>query len=144
MSVVCILQYKSPFLDALLQVHSSRLPALCHSPINNAMSMTVVVSPYMHLNMLQGKFYLELRILINIRCSFDNSYITWVTDDKPVWTLMGAGMGADPAVEIGARAVPQEPMVNEPQSFLELSLTFVIVHHCQLGLVPEFRLYRFR
>ncbi|KAF7974426.1 hypothetical protein HWV62_12296 [Athelia sp. TMB] len=30
---------------------------------------------------------------------FDNSYITWINNDLPVWTLMGAGMAADPLTE---------------------------------------------
>jgi beta-glucan synthesis-associated protein KRE6 len=41
---------------------------------------------------------------------FDNAYISWVTDDKLAWTLLVDGMGADPAVEISARPIPQEPM----------------------------------
>ncbi|QRW07225.1 glycoside hydrolase family 16 protein [Ceratobasidium sp. AG-Ba] len=39
-----------------------------------------------------------------------DGYITWLTDDKPTWTIRGAGMGPDSRVEIGARPVPQEPM----------------------------------
>ncbi|KEP51650.1 glycoside hydrolase family 16 protein [Rhizoctonia solani 123E] len=39
-----------------------------------------------------------------------DGYITWVSDDKPAWTLRGAGMGADPRVEIGPRPVPMEPL----------------------------------
>ncbi|CAL1701248.1 unnamed protein product [Somion occarium] len=41
---------------------------------------------------------------------FDDAYITWVSDNKISWTLMVDGLGADPAVEISARPVPQEPM----------------------------------
>ncbi|TDL27014.1 glycoside hydrolase family 16 protein, partial [Rickenella mellea] len=41
---------------------------------------------------------------------FDDAYITWVTADKPVWTLMAAGMGPDPLSEINQRPIPQEPM----------------------------------
>jgi len=41
---------------------------------------------------------------------FDNAYITWIADNKVAWTLMAAGMGADDAVQISARPVPQEPM----------------------------------
>ncbi|KAF8893334.1 glycoside hydrolase family 16 protein [Infundibulicybe gibba] len=41
---------------------------------------------------------------------FDNSYITWISDNKVAWTLRGVGMGPDTAVEIGTRPVPQEPM----------------------------------
>ncbi|KZP27994.1 glycoside hydrolase family 16 protein [Athelia psychrophila] len=41
---------------------------------------------------------------------FDNSYVTWINNGQKVWTMMGAGMGADSLTEIGARPVPQEPM----------------------------------
>ncbi|QRV83296.1 glycoside hydrolase family 16 protein [Ceratobasidium sp. AG-Ba] len=40
----------------------------------------------------------------------NDGYITWVNDNKPAWTIRGAGMAADPIVEIGPRPVPQEPM----------------------------------
>ncbi|KAG8706592.1 hypothetical protein FRC08_000955 [Ceratobasidium sp. 394] len=39
-----------------------------------------------------------------------DGYITWTNDNKPTWSIRGAGMAADPRVEIGARPVPQEPM----------------------------------
>ncbi|KAF9451019.1 glycoside hydrolase family 16 protein [Macrolepiota fuliginosa MF-IS2] len=41
---------------------------------------------------------------------FDKSYITWINDGKQAWSLMGAGMNADPRAEIHARPVPLEPM----------------------------------
>ncbi|KAN0097549.1 glycoside hydrolase family 16 protein [Tylopilus felleus] len=41
---------------------------------------------------------------------FDNAYITWISDNKVAWTFNVAGMAADPAVQISARPVPQEPM----------------------------------
>ncbi|KAK1230580.1 hypothetical protein PQX77_006317 [Marasmius sp. AFHP31] len=41
---------------------------------------------------------------------FDDSYISWINDGQQVCTVMGAGLGADPRVEISARPVPQEPM----------------------------------
>lgn len=41
---------------------------------------------------------------------FDNGYITWISDSKPVWTVMAAGVGPDPLTEIAARPIPQEPM----------------------------------
>uniref|UniRef100_A0A8H7XP48 GH16 domain-containing protein n=1 Tax=Psilocybe cubensis TaxID=181762 RepID=A0A8H7XP48_PSICU len=41
---------------------------------------------------------------------FDHSYITWINDGKPAWTLRAAGMSADAQTEINARPVPQEPM----------------------------------
>ncbi|KAH0834148.1 beta-glucan synthesis-associated protein-domain-containing protein [Lanmaoa asiatica] len=41
---------------------------------------------------------------------FDNAYITWISDDKRVWTVMAGGLGPDPLTEISARPIPQEPM----------------------------------
>ncbi|KAF9060644.1 beta-glucan synthesis-associated [Rhodocollybia butyracea] len=41
---------------------------------------------------------------------FDNSYIRWISSGKLSWGLNVAGLGADPAVQIGARPVSQEPM----------------------------------
>lgn len=41
---------------------------------------------------------------------FDDSYITWVQNDKNAWTLFGSALGPDPAVEISSRPIPQEPM----------------------------------
>ncbi|KAI5831982.1 glycoside hydrolase family 16 protein [Schizophyllum commune Tattone D] len=41
---------------------------------------------------------------------FDDGYITWVNNGAAAWTIKAAGMGADDAVEISARPVPQEPM----------------------------------
>lgn len=63
--------------------------------------------------------------------SFDNAYITWVTDDKPSWTLYSGGLAADTRVEIGARPIPEEPMVC---SFLLVHLQcsnidVIVVHH---------------
>ncbi|EKM79874.1 hypothetical protein AGABI1DRAFT_119930 [Agaricus bisporus var. burnettii JB137-S8] len=37
-------------------------------------------------------------------------YITWVSDSQISWTLNSGGVGANAAVEISARPVPQEPM----------------------------------
>jgi hypothetical protein len=41
-------------------------------------------------------------------------YITWVSDNQISWTLNAGGVGANAAVEISARPVPQEPMVCTP------------------------------
>jgi hypothetical protein len=43
---------------------------------------------------------------------YDDAYITWIDDGKMAWTLYAGGVAADPRVEISARPVPQEPMVN--------------------------------
>jgi hypothetical protein len=45
--------------------------------------------------------------------SFDDGYITWINDDKAVWTITAAGMGRDDRTEIAPRPIPQEPMVSE-------------------------------
>ncbi|KAB5589699.1 Beta-glucan synthesis-associated protein SKN1 [Ceratobasidium theobromae] len=39
-----------------------------------------------------------------------DGYIAWTNDNKPAWKIYGAGLAADPRVEIGARPVPMEPM----------------------------------
>ncbi|KAL4078027.1 glycoside hydrolase family 16 protein [Scleroderma citrinum] len=41
---------------------------------------------------------------------FENGYITWISDSKPVWTVMAGGLAADPLTEIGPRPIPEEPM----------------------------------
>jgi len=41
---------------------------------------------------------------------FNDGYISWISNNKLAWTLKAAGMGADTAVEIAARPIPQEPM----------------------------------
>jgi beta-glucanase (GH16 family) len=43
---------------------------------------------------------------------FDNAYISWISGGVKAWTLMAPGMGADSRVQIGARPVPQEPLVS--------------------------------
>ncbi|KAJ7188257.1 beta-glucan synthesis-associated [Mycena filopes] len=39
-----------------------------------------------------------------------DAYITWISNNKISWTIKAPGVGPDPAVQIGARPVPQEPM----------------------------------
>jgi hypothetical protein len=39
-------------------------------------------------------------------------YITWVVNSKASWTLTSDALGKDDEVQIGARAIPQEPMVS--------------------------------
>ncbi|KAJ8592056.1 glycoside hydrolase family 16 protein [Rhizopogon salebrosus TDB-379] len=41
---------------------------------------------------------------------FDEGYITWISSDKPVWTIYSGGLAPDAETEIGARVIPQEPM----------------------------------
>lgn len=63
---------------------------------------------------------------------FDNAYITWINDDKPAWTIMVAGMGADSQTEISARPVPMEPMYIIAN--LGFSLNFGSINFDQLVL----------
>ncbi|KIK93596.1 glycoside hydrolase family 16 protein [Paxillus rubicundulus Ve08.2h10] len=41
---------------------------------------------------------------------FENAYISWISDNKAVWTVMAGGLASDPLTEIAARPIPQEPM----------------------------------
>lgn len=40
----------------------------------------------------------------------NNGFITWVSNDKPTWTLQAAAMGPDVRTQIGQREIPYEPM----------------------------------
>jgi hypothetical protein len=80
------------------------------------------------------------RILI----SFDDGYITWINDGKVMWTIQGAGMGPDSATEIGARPIPQEPMVNLKlfphkimRDGISLNLLHPPVYHSQPRVLTE-------
>ncbi|KAJ7905031.1 glycoside hydrolase family 16 protein [Mycena leptocephala] len=46
----------------------------------------------------------------NLHQGFDDSYISWISDNKLAWTVHAAGLAADPKTEIDRRPVPQEPM----------------------------------
>ncbi|KAJ7045525.1 beta-glucan synthesis-associated [Mycena alexandri] len=39
-----------------------------------------------------------------------DAYISWISNNKLAWTIKAAGVGPDPAVQIGPRLVSQEPM----------------------------------
>lgn len=41
---------------------------------------------------------------------YDDAYIVWINDNKPVWLQRGGGTGPDTRVELSARPIPQEPM----------------------------------
>ncbi|KAJ6506804.1 glycoside hydrolase family 16 protein [Mycena sanguinolenta] len=41
---------------------------------------------------------------------FDNSYITWITNNKVAWTLNVAAMGANADTQISARPITNEPL----------------------------------
>lgn len=60
-------------------------------------------------------------------CRFDDGYITWISEGKRTWTLMGTSMAPDTAVEIGARPIPLEPMVRPPYT-TTLSEPFSLTH----------------
>ncbi|KAH6915106.1 glucosidase [Coprinopsis sp. MPI-PUGE-AT-0042] len=62
---------------------------------------------------------------------FGFEYITWISDGRPSWTLNAAGVGANPAVEISARPIPQEPMyiiinLGMSQNFGDVDFTHLI------------------
>ncbi|KDQ12074.1 glycoside hydrolase family 16 protein [Botryobasidium botryosum FD-172 SS1] len=40
----------------------------------------------------------------------NDGYITWINNNKAMWTVHGAGLVGDPVVQISQRPVPQEPM----------------------------------
>ncbi|KZP14597.1 glycoside hydrolase family 16 protein [Athelia psychrophila] len=47
---------------------------------------------------------------IEYKPGFDDAYISWIANGALAWTINAAGVGADPATEISARPIPQEPM----------------------------------
>ncbi|KAI3610563.1 glycoside hydrolase family 16 protein [Moniliophthora roreri] len=49
-------------------------------------------------------------LILKLYLGYNDGYITWLTDNKQVGTILSAGMAADPRVEISARPVPQEPL----------------------------------
>ena len=55
-------------------------------------------------------------------------YISWVSNSELSWTLLAAGMGPDPLVEISARPISQEPMV-----------CFIPVTQCDLNAKHPFQ-----
>ncbi|KAI0030195.1 beta-glucan synthesis-associated [Vararia minispora EC-137] len=69
---------------------------------------------------------------IEYKPGFDNSYITWVSNDKPTWTVFESAFAADPRVGINRRPISQEPMyiilnLGISKSFIRVdfsSLTF--------------------
>ncbi|KAJ6551470.1 beta-glucan synthesis-associated [Mycena capillaripes] len=49
-------------------------------------------------------------LLDNCFSVYGIEYISWITDNKPAWTIHQAGLAKDPKTEIDARPVPQEPL----------------------------------
>ncbi|GJE87636.1 glycoside hydrolase family 16 protein [Phanerochaete sordida] len=60
---------------------------------------------------------------------FDGAYIAWIADGRRAWQINQAGMAADPRVEIGARAVPQEPMYLIANLGMSRNFGFVDLDH---------------
>ncbi|KAI4523055.1 glycoside hydrolase family 16 protein [Schizophyllum commune] len=76
---------------------------------------------------------------------FDDGYITWINDGKAAWTITSEGMGADTAVEISARPVPQEPLYLLANLGMSQNFGFVDVEHLQFPtkmLVDYIRVYQ--
>ncbi|KAI0630856.1 beta-glucan synthesis-associated [Trametes polyzona] len=68
---------------------------------------------------------------IQYKPGFDDAYITWISNGKHAWTLKQPGFAADPAVEIGPRPVPQEPMYLIANLGLSTNFGFVDLDHLQ-------------
>ncbi|KAI0316625.1 beta-glucan synthesis-associated [Amylostereum chailletii] len=47
---------------------------------------------------------------VEYKPGFDDAYITWINNNEVAWTMLSGGLAADTKVEIGPRAVSQEPM----------------------------------
>ncbi|KZP15520.1 glycoside hydrolase family 16 protein [Athelia psychrophila] len=60
---------------------------------------------------------------------FDGAYISWIANGVLAWTINSAGMAADPAVNISARPVPQEPMYLLTNLGQSSNFGFVDVKH---------------
>ncbi|ESK98039.1 glycoside hydrolase family 16 protein [Moniliophthora roreri MCA 2997] len=76
---------------------------------------------------------------------YDDAYITWINDNKQVWTLNSPGMAADARVEIAARPVPQEPMYIIANLGMSTNFGFVDLEHLQFPtamLVDYVRVYQ--
>jgi len=72
---------------------------------------------------------------IEYKPGFDSAYISWINDAKVAWTLNVAGMGADTAVEISARPVPQEPMYLLMNLGMSENFGFVDLEHLKFPAV---------
>ncbi|KAI0698410.1 glycoside hydrolase family 16 protein [Cerioporus squamosus] len=66
---------------------------------------------------------------IQYKPGFDGAYISWISDNKLAWTLHQGGFVADPAVEIGPRPVPQEPMYIIANLGMSTNFGFVDIEH---------------
>ncbi|KAJ6495846.1 glycoside hydrolase family 16 protein [Mycena vulgaris] len=60
---------------------------------------------------------------------YADAYISWITDDKLVWTMNGNMVGADTVTEIAARQVPVEPMYVIMNLGLSESFGFIDFEH---------------
>ncbi|KAJ7261149.1 beta-glucan synthesis-associated [Mycena rebaudengoi] len=60
---------------------------------------------------------------------FDDGYITWLTDNKVMWTMRGGAVGADPDTKIAARPVTEEPMYILANLGISRAFGFVDFEH---------------
>lgn len=93
--------------------------------------------------------------------SFDNAYITWISNGTEVWTLMAAGMGADTQTEVCTTlSTAQSQAKMHCSDFRTADITrangqctsfsqcpsvhffLPIVHYCKFRLFPELRGHR--
>lgn len=88
--------------------------AVSRSQTKIAMSLILVVTAFTALNTNQGLQelnHINSCSVLTLISRFDDGYITWVSSGKAVWTIYSGGLGPDAETEIGARLIPQEPMV---------------------------------
>ncbi|KAJ7239362.1 glycoside hydrolase family 16 protein [Mycena rebaudengoi] len=62
-----------------------------------------------HKNSFSGLFYQQAASVVSTT-RFDEGYITWLTDNKVMWTMKSGAVGADPDTGIAARPVTEEPL----------------------------------
>jgi len=60
---------------------------------------------------------------------FDGAYISWISSGQLSWTVNAPGLGANPAVEISARPIPQEPLYLIANLGLSPSFGFIDFEH---------------
>ena len=133
-------RHDESYLLTALQGHINRPQVVSHSRTKIAMNLTLVVTAFTALNTaqgLQGLNYNSCSVLTFSR--FDNGYITWISSGKSVWTIYSGGLGPDAETEIGARLIPQEPMVDKLVSHPAFKTDDSIVYYCQPWILTQFR-----
>jgi hypothetical protein len=104
-----------------LQERINRLLVVFHSRTKTAMSLIKDAIASMGLSINQGLQKSNQILCFVLTCipRFDSGYITWISSGEAVWTIYSGGLGPDTETEIGARIIPQEPMVSQHLSHSE-------------------------